>query len=32
MKQIKSVYTIDYPKGANTFPNILHEKPEVNYG
>ena len=28
----KSVYTIYYPKGANTFPNILHEKPEVNYG
>ena len=20
----KSVYTIDYPKGANTLPNILH--------
>lgn len=24
----KSVYTIDYQKDANTFPNILHEKPE----
>lgn len=22
----KSVYTIDYPKDANTFPNIRHEK------
>lgn len=23
-----SVYAIDYPKYAKTFPNILHEKPE----
>lgn len=27
----KSVYGIDYPKDANTFPNIRHEKPEETY-
>lgn len=24
----KSVYTIDYPKDAKTFPNIIHENPD----
>ena len=27
----KSVYTIDYPKDAKTFPNIITENPEVKY-